>query len=130
VGPDDRHKKRYRIRRGSRVPYAEDAGIDLHKFTRYALRPDIDPGKANGFRRLLGITLDDWTYLADQLLERLPDSEATHACLDDPDYVEFSVPILVDGLNGKRRVVKTGWGVDSNHQPWLITAYATRRTSL
>lgn len=125
-----RKKKRVPIRKGARVPYATDAGIDPYKFTRYALRPDVAPGKANGFRKLLGLTLDDWEYLRDQLLERLPDSDATLACTDDPSYVEFSVPILVDGLNGKQRVVETGWGVDANHTPWLITAYATPRRSL
>jgi len=124
------YKKRYPIRKGARVPFASDADIDPYKLTRYALRPDIEPGKARGFRRLLGITLDDWHYLSEQLLSQLPESEATHVCLDDPSFMEFSVPILVVGRNGKSRVVKTGWGVDANHTPWLITAYATRKRSL
>jgi hypothetical protein len=127
-------KKRYKVRPGTHVPGAENAGIDLYKLTKYALNADGPTqegrGKAKGFRELLGITLDDRRYLHDQLLERLPTAEATHVCLDDPSFIEFSVPILVDGLNGQSRVVQTGWGVDGRDEPWLTTLYATKRTAL
>ena len=120
-----RRHQRKRIREGSRLPYAESAGIDPGKLKRYALDPDAEPGKAQGFATQLGIRLEDWDHLRDQILERLPRAEAVLADISNPSRTGFTVRVPVNGLNGESRVVITCWWVDAAHQPWLSTLWVT-----
>ena len=54
----------------------------------------------------------------------LPHSEAIDVAFKG-DRVEFSVRIPVQGRNGERRIVHTGWCVDASHAPWLATCWVT-----
>lgn len=119
-------RSRKPIRKGARLPYAAQAGIDPAKLKDYVLNPDV-PGKAQGFATELGIRREDWRYLHDQILERLPESDATLFSLPTNDRLEFTVDISIDGLNGQTRIVETGWSVDARHEPWFVTAWVKSR---
>ena len=118
--------KRKRIREGARLPYANREGIDRQKLKDYVLEPDAS-SKAQGFAKRLGITRDDWRFLHDQILERLPDSEAIDWHAPTLDRMEFTVLVPIDGRNGERRLVSTAWSVDSRHEPWFVTAWVTSK---
>ncbi len=123
-------RKRKRIRKGARLPYWEQARIDPRKLKDYALDPDRCQGKAKGFAAL-GFGPQDWQYLHDEILRRLPDSEATEADISNPKRLYFAVRIPVVGKNKKRGVIVTAWCVDARKEPWLTTLYAQpeRRTT-
>ena len=129
MSPKPRTSKRKRVKKGSRLPHAEAAGIDLPKLRDYVLDPDHwdNDGKAVAFARKLGIHRKDWRYLHDQILEKLPGSDVTRINLSSPERVEFTVSILIRGRNDETREVVTGWGVDALKEPWLITAYVGRK---
>lgn len=115
-------KKRKRIKEGARLPYADRATIDPRKLKDYALKPDAPGGKAKGFAAL-GIYRDDWRYVYDLILERLPDASATDVDLTDPGQPAYTVRIPIEGRNGRNGVLVTGWAVDVGHAPWLTTCY-------
>jgi hypothetical protein len=119
-------RRRRKARRGARLPYADRATIAPEKLKDYALNPDHSEKmakRAAAFASLLGIYRDDWRFLHDQILTRLPESEVTHVDLSSPYGVSFTVHVVIDGRNGTRAQVVTGWMVDLRRRPWLTTIY-------
>lgn len=124
-------KNRKRIRRGARLPDAERAEIDPRKLWDYALDPERGGGKAKGFRRI-GISRENWPYLHAELLSAVTTADATHADITDPAFVRFTVPVRIEGPNGKQATVITGWccsTTEPGRPPWLSTLYVKRRFS-
>ena len=113
---------------GGRLPYAEHAWIDPRKLTEYALDPDKSD-KARGFAVKLGLELADWRYLHDQIIERVRDAPLVNINLHTyTKWPEFTVLVPIEGREGKRGPVATGWMVDDRHAPWLTTLHVTHDT--
>lgn len=124
-----------------RLPYAKRAYIPqppTHRFNKlkdYALNPDHPDGgpKAAWFRSCLGIVQDDWEYLHDQILGRLPACRL--ACKPrykfapaEPDPglrvgFEFEVHIPIEGRNQRRALTVAAWRLDARLAPFLTTIY-------
>jgi hypothetical protein len=116
------HKLRIKVAGGT-LPYARYAQIDSNKFTEYALNP-AKSDKARGFRVKLGFELGDWRDLHDQIIERVPESELISIRTDTrTKWPEWEVEIPIDGRQGKRCPISTGWMVDERHEPWLTTLH-------
>jgi hypothetical protein len=120
--PTAKHNRR-RIKPGARLPYWENARIDPRKLKDYALHPDKSKGKHKGFAAL-GYHQDDWQLLHDEILRRLPFSDATEADISNPVRISFTARITLRGPSGRHGVIVTGWCVDSGKEPWLTTLYA------
>jgi hypothetical protein len=99
------------------------AWIDPPKIRDFALNPEKGD-KALGFAPKLGLHRQDWRYLHDQIVERLPYSDLAKINLDTKTkWPEFTVYIEVDGHGGRRALVCTGWMVDARCEPWLTTLH-------
>jgi uncharacterized protein DUF6883 len=110
-------------RSGVRLPHADRAVIDPRKLTDYALDPDKGD-KARGFVVKLGIDKNDWRFLYEQIVDRVPTSDVVKITLNTwTNWPEFSVLIDIDGRAGKRAQVLTGWMVDDRQTPWLTTLH-------
>jgi hypothetical protein len=108
---------------GGRLPYAEHAWIDQRKLTDYALNPDKSD-KARGFAVKLGLEVADWRYLHDQILEQVLSAPLAKISLHTrTKWPEFTVHVPIEGRDGKRGPVATGWMVDDRHAPWLTTCH-------
>lgn len=107
------------------LPLAENAEIPEDKLREYALDPDHPRGrhKARVFLSMLGIDRADWTYLRDQILERLTESPVTAVRPKAPYGLEYEVRLMIEGLNGETHPVITGWLVAEGRAPRLLTAY-------
>lgn len=116
--------KRYDLRTGTRLPYCEQATIPEHKLRDYALNAGHEVGqhKARVFASTLGIYREDWRFLNDQILERLPESDATRLELDTPWGSKWEVPVLVEGRNEARCSVLTFWLIRPGERPQLTSA--------
>lgn len=110
---------------------AEFRKADVSKLPKYCLNhehtnPDGTPGKGRDkallFRRLLGITRDDWLFLGEQLVagleKALPDKTRQNKY-----GVQYEVTIPVNGRNGRTMMVKCGWIIRSGEPPFLVTAF-------
>ncbi len=115
----------------STLPGHEFAWIPEGKLERYVLNPESEEGhgKAHYFSTELGIEQEDWVYLHDQILERVPESEAfIH---EETRWGQtWEVPMFMVGLNGCARFVTTGW---ISH-PWergpkFLTAYPEKKST-
>jgi hypothetical protein len=107
------------------LPRAEDAEIAEEKLRHYVLDPDHHLGKhkARVFQSALGIGQDDWQYLRDQILERLPGARVTAIRPKPPHGLEYEARMPIDGLNGETRTIITGWLVAEDQPPRLLTTY-------
>lgn len=114
---------RKKIKQGARLPYFERASIAPAKLQLYALHPKNSEGKADGFAAL-GYGPHNWLDLRDEILRRLPFSDATHADISNPDRLYFTVKIPLGGHSSRPGVVVTGWCIDRTQAPWLATLYA------
>lgn len=129
--------RRVPVKTYTHLPGARDAYIPLHplnKLKDFALDVEHHRGgsKAKWFRDHLGIVRDDWEFLHDQILNRLPDSYIVDipARITRPwDGIEFGVEVPIDGRNGQSAPVLTGWLVPLglNPRPKFITARPARR---
>jgi hypothetical protein len=121
-------KLRFKLRKGTRLPYWEEAYIDPEKLTRYALDPEHTTGghKAVVFASVLGIYREDWRYLHDQILRKLPQSDATRCELDTPWGPRWEVPILIEGRNARHRYVVTSWLTPWRGRPHLTSTYVEK----
>jgi hypothetical protein len=112
------------------LPGCEYAWIPEGKLEKYVLNPESEDGwgKAQYFSTELGIEQADWTYLHDQILERLPESEAIFH--EETDWgPTWEVPMFIVGLNGCARYVTTGWITHPWEQgPKFTTAYPEKRS--
>jgi hypothetical protein len=120
--------RRFKLRKGTRLPYWEEATIDPAKLKDYALNPDHGRGghKAVVFASALGIHREHWRHLHDEILEKLPESDATRCEPDSPWGPRWEVPILVQGRNACYRYVVTGWLTPWRSTPHLTTIYVEK----
>jgi len=124
-----------RVRKLIRPPWAEQACIPLtphNKLRDYALSPSHPKGrhKAELFQRRLGIVQEDWRYLHDQILGRLPSCPVARLGIDifpdrgHPDLsagVVYDVHIPIEGREGRSCTILTAWRVDTRLTPSLTT---------
>jgi hypothetical protein len=120
--------RRFKLRKGTRLPYLEAATIDPAKLRDYALNPEHGKGghKAVVFARALDIHREHWRHLYDEILQKLPESDATRCEPDTPWGPRWEVPILVKGRNARYRYVVTGWLTPWRSSPHLTTAYVEK----
>jgi hypothetical protein len=115
-----------------RLPRADEAEIPEDKLRGYALALEHPTGghKARVFASALGIEQSDWTFLRDQILDRVVDCPVTAIRPKPPYGMEYEVRVDVDGRNGETHRIITGWLVAGEEPPRLITAYVElpRRT--
>jgi hypothetical protein len=107
------------------LPRAELAVVPEDKLRDYSLNADHPTGrhKARVFASVLAVGPRDWTFLRDQILDRVADCPVTAVRPKPPYGVEYEVRIEIDGLNGVTHAVITGWLVAGDDPPRLITAY-------
>lgn len=107
-----------------RLPHAEQARIPTEKLVGYALDPDHPRGrhKARVFASALTITVRDWRYLHDQILERLP-TAAVRSTRITPFGIAYEVIVEIDGLNGATLPVVTTWLIAGDSPPRLTSTW-------
>lgn len=107
------------------LPDAQRASIDPEKLRDYVLSPDHDHGKhkARVFQSALGIDRGSWEYLREQIATRVVDADVSEVRTGRYG-LRYSVPMLIEGLNGQTHEVTTGWIIDQEGAlPRLTTAY-------
>lgn len=107
-----------------RVPFAENAEIDIRKLSDYVL----NPGHANGRHKAilwssaLGITAEDAAELSAALLDAVI---ANNAAIGKVDYYgqRYTVDFLLE-WRGKNAIIRTCWIVSCGSKtPRLTTAF-------
>ena len=109
----------------ARLPAAHRAVVDPEKLRDYVLSPEHAHGrhKARVFQSALGIDQDNWEYLREQIITGVMDAEVSEVRAGRYG-LRYSVPLLVEGLNGETHEVITGWIVEQEDAPpRLTTAY-------
>jgi hypothetical protein len=119
------------------LPGAHHAWIPLdplNKIKDFALNVEHHQGgsKAKWFRDRLGIVRDDWEFLHDQILDRLPDcyiADMATRTSRPAEGVQFGVEIPIDGRDGRSAPIHTGWLVPLGlfPRPKLLTTRPARR---
>lgn len=107
------------------LPDANHATIAPEKLRDYVLSPEHDHGKhkARVFMSALGIDRDAWEYLRDQIAARVMAAEVSEVRTGRYG-MRYSVPMLIEGLNGETHEVVTGWITEwEGAPPRLTTAY-------
>ena len=97
----------------AKLPEAHRAIVDPEKLRDYVLSPEHAHGrhKARVFQSALGIDRDNWVYLREQILAGVVEAEVSE--VRSGRYgLRYSVPILIEGLNGQTHEVITGWIVE------------------
>lgn len=97
---------------------------DMTKLVKYSLNTAHETGrhKALLFSQLLAIEVEDWKFLAEQLIGGLRDAlpEDVRCSAYGVQY-QTDTPVL--GKNGQCKIVRAGWIVDATGAPRLTTAY-------
>ncbi len=109
-----------------RLPRADEAHIDPRKLRDYALNADHEPDgkhKARLFKATLDLDQEDWPYLRDQILDRVRSTPVSAIRAKRENVWEYELIIQIDGLNGRRHAVVTGWLVEGDDRPRLTTTY-------
>jgi hypothetical protein len=109
----------------ARLPAAHRAVVDPEKLRDYVLSPEHAHGrhKARVFQSSLGIDQDNWEYLREQIITGVMDAEVSEVRAGRYG-LRYSVPLLVEGLNGETHEVITGWILEQEDAPpRLTTAY-------
>lgn len=87
--------------------------IDHRKLTQYALSRDATEGrhKAILFERVLGFTIENYHDLVRQLENQCMDAETIFR--GENEYgSRYQVDTLIEGANGQKATVRTGWIVE------------------
>lgn len=114
---------------GALMPRADDAYGVLDKLRGYSLNFEHEVGshKARVFRSVLGITIEDADWLADQLLAGVRQHLVSEVRDNPPHGVlcEVFVPVRgVRGLADRTAVVTTSWEFSTpDAAPRLVSAY-------
>jgi transposase-like protein len=74
------------------------------------------------FAAALGITVADWRYLHDQILEALPQAPVRSTRIT-PFGAAYEVVMPIDGLNGATLPVVTTWIVETDAPPRLTSTW-------
>jgi hypothetical protein len=103
------------------LPGADQAIVPKDKLYDYALCAEHPEGahKARVFSSALGIDREDWDYLRDQILTRLPTAQVSEVRMSGALGTQYGVPMLIDGLNGETHEIITAWNVDREGDPPL-----------
>jgi hypothetical protein len=115
-----------------RVSFGESefgaAHADVRKLRDYSLNEQHETGKhkAHVFRRLLGITAADWSFLAEQLIAGLA-KELVRRPAKTQWGVQYHVIVAVTGRNGQTKLVKSAWIIRNGEPPSLISAYVAEK---
>lgn len=112
-------------RRRSVLPNAQQAEINASKVRDYVLSLEHETGrhKARVFASALGIDREHWRYLRDQIRAQVQHAQVSEVRAGQFG-MRYSVPILVEGLNGQTHEVITAWIVEiDDARPRLTTAY-------
>lgn len=107
------------------LPDAHRAIVDPEKLRDYVLSPDHEHGrhKARVFLSALGIDRGNWDYLREQIVAGVVDAEVSEVRTGRYG-LRYSVPMLIEGLNGQTHEVITGWIIEQEGAPpRLTTAY-------
>lgn len=104
------------------LPNAQRAVIEPERLRDYILSPEHRYGKheARVFRSALGIDWGSWEYLRDQIANRVEEAEVSEVRAGKYG-VRYSVPMLIEGLNGRTHEVTTGWIVEEEGAPPRLT---------
>jgi uncharacterized protein DUF6883 len=109
---------------------AEFGRANVSKLPKYCLNDehtnaDGTPGKGRDkaylFRRLLGITRDDWPFLGEQLVAGLEKALPTKT-RKNKYGIQYEVTIPVVGRNGRTMLVTCPWIIRPGEPPFLVTA--------
>jgi hypothetical protein len=97
---------------------------DVRKLRDYSLNEQHPQGKHKAllFRKLLGITAEDWLFLAEQLIAGL-EKELVKRPVKSPWGVQYHINVPVVGRNGQTKLVTSAWIIRSNEPPSLVSAY-------
>ena len=97
--------------------------VQARKVTDYLLNPSHKEGrsKAKFFEQELGITANDWRFLYAQLVDALGKASFEDVQLDERG-IRFNAHLAIQGRNGRRATVKTGWIVRSKEEAsgWVV----------
>ena len=108
---------------------AERIRIDPRKLTHYVLDTDSPHGKRKAvlFDKLLGFTKENYTGLLRQLEGGAMQAEVTFHS-EDKFGKRYTADITVEGMEGQRAVVRTGWIVTpESREAHLVTLYVRKR---
>lgn len=99
--------------------------VPKEKFVKYALDFEHEKGgkeKAKLFRDLLGITKENWRYLAAQIENGLEDGKLCN--VRKANYgIQYHIDIPVKGLNGVSKNVRTAWIAKEKGEISLVTIF-------
>lgn len=114
---------------GEPLPNAEEAEIDLRKFTDYSLQPanSANQGKWMGFA-MIGYPVETTVgrqiatqHIIEQVRQALPYTPA-YKSKNNPYGIRFKVTITIKGFNEKQGNLITIWQLDQGRMiPRLIT---------
>jgi uncharacterized protein DUF6883 len=104
------------------------ARADVRKLRDYSLNEEHETGKhkAHVFRKLLGITAVDWSFLAEQLVAGLA-NELVRRPAKSQWGVQYHVVVPVVGRNGQTKLVKSAWIIRAGEPPSLVSAYVAEK---
>lgn len=92
----------------SLLPRYNEVTIPAEKFTQYALNPEKAPDKAKAFQLALGYNLSNYQELIMNIYNHLKDFPAK-AKTDAGYGMRYEVIMNLEGPNGKRAKILTGW---------------------
>ncbi len=107
-----------------RVPYAENARIDIRKLKDYVLNPDHENGKHKAvlWKSALNITAEEAEELVVILLEAARTNEAKVGRFDAYGQ-RYTVDFLLE-WKGKSAIIRSGWIIaHGSNIPRLTTAF-------
>jgi len=101
---------------------ADQVVIDPRKLTHYALNPEHEEGKhkARVFERALGYNLINFQHLLDQIVQMALDAEVEFTQLNEYGQF-FQADLIVEGINGRRVLVRTGWRIPPDSKEARLT---------
>uniref|UniRef100_B8HZQ0 DUF6883 domain-containing protein n=1 Tax=Cyanothece sp. (strain PCC 7425 / ATCC 29141) TaxID=395961 RepID=B8HZQ0_CYAP4 len=103
--------------------------IDPRKLINYALDPEnpVGSNKAIIFQRRLGYTKDNYEPLLQQIHAQALGAEAVPTQLDQHGQ-RYQVDLEVDGVEGQKAIVRTGWIVEPKANfARLVTLYVRKQ---
>lgn len=107
-----------------RVPFCENAVVDIRKLTEYVLNPNHEDGKhkARMFKSVLNLSAKDAGPLRIALLEAVKTNDAVLGRTDDYGQ-RYTVDFYYE-WKGKSAVLRSGWIIEfESETPRLTTCF-------
>ncbi|NOQ36791.1 MAG: hypothetical protein GQ569_13005 [Methylococcaceae bacterium] len=103
--------------------------IDSRKFTHYALddQSPIGQHKAIMFKKLLGFDKNNYLELVLQIKLRVLQAEITFHS-EDQFGKRYTAEIEIQGIEGQKEIVKTGWLIGLNSTEAHLTTLYIKKT--